>query len=702
MSLFTSVIPLPGNEALALHKEGVSRYDAHSEIWSENIFQTENNGKDFLPFTSGCDVREGIWYNSKKGTLYYQADTSVPETYCKTPPERIPLNTGIPLFWNGRDFLDETPHDKLEFSWKIGDGEWSAFKAETSRILTDLKAGEHSFSVRARDRNFNIDPTPAEAVFMIVPPIWHQTWFLLVIAIMLCIAGVLLYIAIQSRIKQLKSEKEATHRILQADEMKLRLFTGISHELRTPLTLILGPLEQLLADKKEDRRLKTIRRNANRLLRIVNELLDYRKLESGRLVLEPARADFVEFIRDILVSFEEQARNRRIQLTLKANPELIIFEFDPGKMDKVVHNLVANAMKHTPPKGSVTVSLEKALSGIVLSVNDTGPGISPGEEEAIFQLFHQGKTKIEGSGVGLSFARELVELHGGSIRATNSPDGGASFIVTLPAEVNKDEEILNSGTVLNESNDFPLVLIVDDDPEIRAFLETELTQEYRIIEAENGEEALETATRRKPDLIVTDVMMPVMDGLEFTRNVRKTTDVSHTPVIMLTARGSDLHEVEGLDTGADDYLGKPFKVSVLKARIRSLLDSRRMLRERFSKEINVAPKDIAVTSRDSEFLEKAIEIVEAHIDETDFEINELAEQLFVSRRNLYNKLKAITGMTASEFIKTIRLKRAAVLLKEGGLSVSETSVSVGFGNFSYFRRCFKKQFGVSPSDYKKS
>jgi len=545
--------------------------------------------------------------------------------------------------------------------------------------------------------------------------------------------------------------KKKTNQLLsEIDELKSRMFSNISHEFRTPLTLILGPLEEMIEEGESNRpsakTLKMMQRNAGRLLTLVNQMLDLSKMDAGKLKLELVENDLVQALRTMILSFSSLAEQKHIHFEYVIPEHPCITWFDPDKLEKIVNNLLSNAFKFTPGNGIVKVVA--ALSSetkktillpftcenpvLELSVEDTGKGISKDHLDKIFDRFHQleGALEIEqiGTGIGLALTKELLNLMHGKVTVESTPGKGSKFRVHVPlgknhlkenefiliaaeyvADTRKkiiQEELLSvpveeADLYTGEKEHLPLVLIVDDHPDIRTHVKQNL-KDFRVLEAGDGIAGLNISTEHIPDLIVTDLMMPNMDGVEFCKKLKTDERTSHIPVIMLTAKASVENRIEGLETGADDYITKPFNMRELIIRINNLIEQRRKLRERFSKEVTLQPKDIAITSADEKFLNRTIEIIENNMGDGDFDVASLREEVGLSHMQLFRKLKALTDQAPGDFIRTIRLKRAAQLMQKKFGNIAEITYEVGFNNLSYFAKCFRDMFGMSPSEYMKN
>ena len=547
---------------------------------------------------------------------------------------------------------------------------------------------------------------------------------------------VLVFIIYRSfRIKQ-----KANRLLLEMDQLKSRLFSNISHELRTPLTLIMSPLEEILSDesgkKPSGKTIRMMQRNTKRLLNLVNQMLDLSKLDAGSLKLELVREDIVKFLRVLIISFASLAEKKLISFPYILPEGKFVTWFDPDKFEKIITNLLSNAFKFTFEGGEVKCEVklpEQENELMEVTVSDTGIGIPSDEIDNVFDRFHQVKSGnfkgSGGTGIGLALTKELVELLHGEIDIRSKLGKGTTFTVRVPVgkdHLREEEFLLKKPDELSAadysidydnikyseestedispgigSEDEPLVLIVEDHTDIRTHLREKLEDSFRIMEANDGIVGLDKAIENIPDLILTDLMMPRMDGVEMCNRLKTDERTSHIPVIMLTAKAEEEDKLAGLETGADAYIIKPFSMKEVKVRVRKLIEQRNKLRERFSREITLEPKDIAVTSVDEKFLQKAITIIEEYMGDNEFEVWKLQDEAGMSRMQLFRKLKALTGQTPSEFIRTIRLKRAARLFEQNYGNVAQVAYEVGFNNLSYFAKCFKELYKVAPSDYGK-
>jgi DNA-binding response OmpR family regulator/nitrogen-specific signal transduction histidine kinase len=535
-------------------------------------------------------------------------------------------------------------------------------------------------------------------------------------------------------------EKADAKRLHNLDMMKINLFTNISHEFRTPLTLIISPLEKILSENKYrelGKPLQTMQRNSQRLLHLVNQLLDFRKLETVGLDFYPSTGDIIAFTRNIALSFNDLAEGKGIKYIFNSNIKELIMQFDYDKYDKTIYNLLSNAFKFTPEKGSIAVELnfteefnlhnsihEETLlkqGELIVKVKDTGIGIPQKLQSRIFDRFVQANSLNgsfeHGSGIGLSLVYEYVKIHKGTVQVESEEGIGSCFAVRLP--VIKHDSIMREANINNtevfeiisksESNDYneyagnikaqPSVLIVEDNEELRFYLKDNLKKRFRVLEADNGQTGLQYASALIPDIIISDILMPVMDGIALCRKLKSEKSTSHIPVILLTAMHTDNYKLEGIEAGADDYIVKPFNFKILETRIKKLLQIQKTTQQKFSSKILVEPKEITITSLDEQFIQKAFELVEKNMSNTEFTIDEFSREMAMSRMLLYKKLMALTGKAPLDFLRTMRLKRAAQLLSGSQMNISEISLAVGFNDAKYFSQCFKKEFNMLPSEY---
>jgi signal transduction histidine kinase/DNA-binding response OmpR family regulator len=524
--------------------------------------------------------------------------------------------------------------------------------------------------------------------------------------------------------------KIAQAQLQELDKLKSRFFANISHEFRTPLTLILGQIESIMSGNvgiKEKGKLQIADRNAKRLLTLINQLLDLSKLESGSMELKAKQHNIVSFFKNLFYSFESLAESQKISMTFESEYENIPVVFDPDKMEKIFYNLISNAFNFTNSEGEIRVRLSVIDSTAEIRIIDSGIGIPSDRLPHIFDRFYQvdGSTtrKHEGTGIGLTLTKELIELHAGNISVNSKEGEGTEFIIQFPlgeSAIEKNEFIKLQTKTSMQVNDFKIteteekipvlnssgsdkkeiILIVEDNPDVRNYIHELLETECKVIEASNGEEGLSKAENEIPDLIISDVMMPEMDGFQFSKRVRNNEKTSHIPLIMLTAKAGFEDKLEGLESGIDAYMTKPFKAKELKAQVKNLLKQRELLRKRFRTSVVIKPSEVSAISADQVFLRKTIHKIENHFGDFQFSVEQLAEHLNMSISQLNRKLNALIGQPAGQLMRSLRLQRAADLLKQNSASVSEICFNLGFNDHAYFSRAFKKQFGCSPSEYK--
>ena len=621
--------------------------------------------------------------------------------------------------------------EKTQYMYKLEgfNNDWLTLPLGVHNVtFTNLAPGKYVLRVKAINSDGYVGIKEATLGIVVNPPFWMSWWAYLLYAVGLVIV---LFLA---RYRMLKREREKFHlqqienevaKNEEINNMKFRFFTNVSHELRTPLTLIISPLEGMLketTDELQSTRLQLMYRNAQRLLHLVNQLLDFRKGEMSTHQLSLSEGDIISYVHSVCNSFLLMADKKHIQFSFFSGIDTFSMAFDADKVGKIVMNLLSNAFKFTPEGGRVTVMIEHVAGTpdmLEIKIADTGIGISEVDKEHIFERFyqagHKGVEETTGNGIGLSLVRDFVTLHEGEVKVFDNIGTGSVFVIQfpvkhvetqvqlppetgIPAGEEEDKEIKEETREETERKDFPLLLIVDDNEDFRIFMRYSLELQYRVKLAVSGKEAWEMMQEELPDLVISDVMMPQMDGNELCRLIKQDKRTAHIPVILLTARQNTEAKLEGLQTGADDYVTKPFNMTILVLRIRKLIELSRYHRVTQGM-IDPAPSEIVITSLDEKLIEKAIKYVEDNMSRTELSVEELSRELGMSRVHLYKKLLQITGKTPIEFIRVIRLKRAAQLLRESQLHVSEVAFEVGFNNPKYFSRYFKDEFGVLPSVY---
>lgn len=591
---------------------------------------------------------------------------------------------------------------------------------------TNLDPGSYQFEVKALNNRGQWSAVRSLNIH-ISPPWWRTGWafvlYALVAAAALWLGRRFVLERARMRFAVQQQQREAA-RIQAIDRLKTKFFTNVSHEFRTPLSLILAPLEKLLhqtAAPEQKKQLQLIHRNARRLLNLVNQLLDFRKMEVEAIHFHPAVGDIVGFAREIAYSFSDIAEKKQITLQFEADFETLEMYFDKDKMEKILFNLLSNAYKYTPDSGMVQVRL-KVLEAdapiLEIQVEDSGIGIPTEQQERIFERFFQsdlpGDLANQGTGIGLAITKEFVKLHQGEISVRSKPNEGACFTVQLPIRklhtaagepiketIGVPTETDTVETVHPSSRGKKKILVVEDNDDLRFYLKDNLQMKYQVLEAVNGQQGWELVNSAHPDLVVSDIMMPELSGIELARRIKTQTPTAHIPIILLTAMGSEAKQLEGFAIGVNDYITKPFTFELLASRIHNLLEQQKRFQRKFQNQLAVEPGAVTVTPLDEAFLQQAISVVEQQIDRPEFSVEDLSKELNMSRVALYKKILSLTGKPPLEFIRTIRMKRAAQLLG-AGKTVAEIAYEVGFNNPKLFARYFKEEFGVIPSKYKQT
>jgi len=632
------------------------------------------------------------------------------------------------------------------------DKDWieTDFNGRTA-TYTNLDAGEYTFKVKASNHHGIWSDVEKTLKIKVLPPPWKSTWAYIGYGIIFL--G-LLYAArksivqrerLKSNLKLEKVEREKEHfeleKAKEVDKVKSTFFANISHEFRTPLTLIKGPVQELLEEHtnhpKTKERLKLVERNADLVLKLINQLLDLAKLESGTLTVETSETDLNTFLSVVTNSFSSLAFQKNITMETESPQQRTVVNLDKGKVETILINLINNAIKFTPVGGSVAVRTElrilqvnnesqsagtplrrRGVGGeVIITVSDTGIGIDNDQHEKVFERFHQVSEahKEVGTGIGLSLVKELVGLMKGTLSLKSEPGKGSEFTIKLPVEVIRvitEAEGKDNVTDPHLSEEFPLkenghvsqeirprILVVEDNSDLRKFIIGSLGDEFHFLEGADGKQGLEIAFEETPDLIISDVMMPEMDGITMTAKIKSDTRTSHIPLILLTAKTSDESKLSGLGTGADDYLTKPFNKNELLLKVRNSIALRVKLREKIKLEVLKESPNIEVQSADEKFLLKVREVILGRLGDEQLSVEALAEEIGLSRSQLFRKISALTGVSVNELIRAFRLQKAAQLLEQNWAPVTQIAYEVGFSNLSYFSKAFKEKYGVSPSEY---
>ncbi len=662
---------------------------------------------------------------------------SIPES-C---PQKLPFNRREIEVQLSAPFFQSESSTRFQVKLDGLETDWSPWQESPVFRLTNLPSGQ--FTLRARAKNvFEQYSQEAHFTFSIRPP-WYQTplaYLVYLLLSLMLIWGIILWrthhlevekreleAIVSARTEEISRQKDQladqAEKLQELDQLKSRFFTNISHEFRTPLTLISGPVESLstkIDDPMAARTLRNVRNHADRLLDLVNQLLELARFESGQMELHRTPLELFALFKGLFSSFESLAEQKNIRLQFESTLDTLPASLDQEKTERLLINLISNALKFTPAGGSVTLHLAVETETITIVISDTGPGIPAEKLEQIFDRFTriEGKSGTIGSGIGLALAREIVSVHGGRIWAENNPSGGSRFIVHLPwikpdgTELNQHFEKVplpvelgippeeTTGEPLTSSiPGRPLILLVEDNAEVSRYILGILQNEYRLISAADGEKGIEKARTHLPDLIISDIMMPVMDGWQLCKRLKSDVATSHIPIILLTARGGEDSQMKGYELGADDYITKPFRPTLLLARIGNLIKLRRDLQKILRRHLLTEPQEIEVNSTDEQFLREVAEILETHYSDPLFHVEALQQKLLMGRTTLYRKLLALTGEPPSQFLRSFRMARAAQFLEKGHGNVTEISMAVGFTNPAYFSECFKQKFGINPSQY---
>lgn len=750
-----------GNLWLNMNNSSVAKLNTKTN--QANIYQV-NSGNRLDVFSSGgfytSDGRN-IYLGAKRGIIQFSTETLDKYVASNTPvissfsiqnneispgmeingqvPLKIDFNLSkkIELDYGNRNFSLQFSeptfaNEKLNrFEYKLEgfDNQWIATNGFSRSVqYTNLYPDDYVFKVRSR----NGDGQWSEAAsydIKILSPFWMTPKAIILFIALLSAIVYFVKREVGNRIRlkqEMLTEKVNREHDVKLNNEKLRFFTNISHELRTPLTLILGPVKQLLDEKEQHvteyqkSRFELIHNNANRLFSLVNQVLDFRKAQSGELKLKTMETDILAYSKNIFDSYKELANNKNIELSFISENESIQGFIDNDKYDKILYNLLSNALKFTPDFGNVDLYLRhnEELGKLIVEVSDNGIGISKKSQKKIFNRFYQAsstKHNNTGSGIGLSLVQSLVELHKGTIKVKSNLDKGSVFMVELPIDRKfyVEEEIFEFSLPKNtkskeDKKEVPKkiiqdtslkqkILVADDNAELRKYLVDYLSGFFKVYEAENGEQALAICRQVRPTLCVTDVMMPVMDGLEFCKELKNDQFISHIPVVMLTALSNNTDKVKGYGTGADGYLVKPFDPSLLKLMIENIIKTRLDLKAKFAEETESEVSLLTHSPVDKQLMLKITDLINNNLDKSDLSTSFLCQELGMSSSKLYQKIKELTDLAPTEFIRTVRLKKSASLLKSKKYNVSEVTNLIGFNDPLYFSRCFKKQFGYPPS-----
>jgi signal transduction histidine kinase/ligand-binding sensor domain-containing protein/DNA-binding response OmpR family regulator len=708
-------LKLPGGEMYFGGLEGFNHFSPRELNYNRNIPQ--------IIFT-------GLTVNNT--AIVPGENTAIDKQISMTRQIRLDYKQNFSVEFSVLDFT--SPHEcRFMYMLEGFDRSWNNIGNAKSAVFTNLDPGNYTLQVKAYNPNSGWTTAPATMSIYIKPPFWRTgyAYVCYVLLVILALWG-LRYRGIR-RLKQkfaaeqeklqirqmIEEERKEVERQRAFDEVKIKFLTNLSHEFRTPISLIAGPVQTLLdgeADQDKKGQLSLVKRNTRRLLNLVNQLLDFRKLEEQELRMNPSAGDFIAFVREVVESFKDLADRRHIQFLFYSTLDSYYTDFDKDKIERILFNLLSNAFKFTGRNGKVSLEVRKETDSgdITILVNDNGIGMSQDEQAQVFDRFFQGETHPDvmnqGSGIGLSITREFVRLHGGTIDVYSRYGQGSVFTVRLPLEELQDplvatvQDELISRQVIETPADgggapFLTVLLIEDNDDFRTYLRNQLKPFYKVIEAIDGKEGWQKALSSHPHVIVSDISMPYMDGITLSKKLKADKRTAHVPVILLTALTNDAYQLNGLRTGASDYLTKPFSAEILKVKIRNLASLNQSLKETYSRRFEVVTQQPAVESDNEKLLLTITRFIEEKMDDDKLTVEQLAKHLYMSRATLYNKVVDLTGETPVEFIRSVRLNKAAELLETSTLRMSEIGYTVGFLTPNYFARAFKAKFNMSPSEY---
>ena len=619
---------------------------------------------------------------------------------------------------------------KNKYAYKLEgyDTDWQ-YTGASSRVANynNLKSGLYTFHLKGSNENGLWNEQERVLQIRILPPPWKTTWAYTLYILLLSATVFVTYRILKNRIREKQAQELQKMELVKTKEInhaKLQFFTNITHEFLTPLTILSASLDEMKMQAPQlDDFYKVMSDNINRLIRLLQQILEFRKAETGNLKLKVSEADLATFVRKEVEAFRPLMKKKKMQFSFTCQPDTITGYFDPDKLDKILYNLLSNASKYNREGGTIDVnlSLDEEENIVTLSVKDNGQGISKEGMKNLFKRFYEGdyrRFNTTGTGIGLSLVKDLVTLHEGTIRVESEEGQGATFIVTLPIsrsaykeeQVDEpitptaDDQVLptesgDTGSASKEKSGYSL-LLVEDNEELLALMVKLLGREYPVYTAHNGKEAIQAIESNDIDLIVSDVMMPEMNGVELCRYVKGNFDICHIPIILLTAKNKEEDRIEAYESGADGFLSKPFNLSLLHARIKNLLRGKERTARDFKKQLVFEAQELNYTSLDEDFLQRAISCVQKHLDNSEFDQQQFMEEMATSKSTLYKKLKSLTGLNTSAFIRNIRLKAACQIIEEKKrVRISELAYAVGFNDPKYFSACFRKEFGMLPSEY---
>ncbi|MEP0418029.1 MAG: two-component regulator propeller domain-containing protein [Cyclobacteriaceae bacterium] len=748
-----SIVPHEENLWISTNK-GIVKFSTTSEevIWFGNNMGIE--GLDYSP-NSAHEVSSDLYViGSNNGLVFFdpnelKTDQYVPpvlltglevlgeeDTIAYLNPSTLLVDGSLRLKYDNSNIrisfaaLDYTNprNNRYAFRMRGVDSDWIYTTGRPEAIYTLQKDGSYNFEFKGSNSDGVWNPEVKSLKIVVAPP-WFRSWWASILYVIF-VGGIMymFYRMLQLR-NSYKIELISKVEKERSLDLKTRFFTNITHELRTPLTLMVGPLKDIIG--KDDlsgatkTKLEGVHRNVVRLSNLVNQLLDFRKLETDHMKMCVTESDLIDLVKEVYFSFKEETTKRNIDFIFESEEGYIKCWYDADKLEKVFFNLLSNALKFTPDYGVIKIMVELDQESIKIMVQDNGKGIDEEIKEQIFERFYE-RNSINytnyGVGIGLALSKQLVELHQGTLKAENNESQGSTFTVEIPTgkshfnakdivvqeKIRGDSEVIFSSVPdkaeevsKSERAEVSMMklLIIEDDPEIQDYIMSLFEGSYEVHTADNGEKGFEIAVKKLPDLIISDVMMPKMDGITLCRKIKTTIETSHIPIILLTARASTPYKIGGLETGADDYITKPFNSEELVLKAKNILTARTAYLEKLSRTHDFEPKKIAVTSTDEKFLTKLMELTEENIENSNLSVEQLAHELLVSRALLFTKIKSLTGKTPKGFIKDIRLKRAAQLLQDTDLNISQVAQKSGFKDYRYFTKVFKQYFDETPKDY---
>lgn len=676
-------------------------------------------------------------------SVLHSADGPIREHISMAKEIRLDYGQNFMLSYAGITYT-ATPQNRYAYWLEGFDKKWIDAGTAKSASYTNLDPGEYVFHVRAGNNDGLWNAAERSVKILVYPPFW-RTAYAYVFYVLVVFGGIfyarhlgiqklkLKFAALQEKMKaeqMLEQERKEGERLRELDKLKIKFLTDLSHEFRTPLSLIMGPVEKLIAEDKEEvlaGSLNMVKRNARRLLNLVNQILDLRKIEEHELKLDLTEADFVSFTKEVLESFYDLSERKRIRLVFKSQLNYLLTAFDQGKIERILFNLLSNAFKFTPAGGTITVALEKCLrtpdpgdSALIIKITDTGIGIAPDDTEKIFDRFFQvdnaASVLNQGSGIGLSIAREFVSMHGGSITVQSTRGTGSSFIIELPiliagdmeeltidfsdpVHMENEDQLIEPAEADQTSTEVPSVLLVEDNEDFRFYLKDCLKPFYKIYEASNGHEGWQKTLANHPNVIVSDINMPLMNGIELCIKVKSDKRTNHIPIVLLTALTGEEEQIRGLETGANDYLSKPFNFEILNAKIKNLLFLNQILKDTYTKQIRVQAPEIEIESHGDRLLNKVVLYIEENLNNPRLSVEDLSKHVGMSRGSLYHKILELTGISPVEFIRSVKLDKATLLLEKSDLNVSQIAYTVGFATPNYFAKSFKAKYNMQPSEF---